>query len=111
MSERPAGINKPLVAVLAVICLATGGTMAIFTPDQPAVVGAFLRVGAVMAALYFALPRPGEQVRLAKFAPMIVVVVVLIALTRRMFLAILPLIIVLAVLGILLRPKPKKRPR
>ena len=111
MSERSEGINKPLVGVLAGVCLVTAGAMAIFAPDQPATLGAFLRVGAVMAALYLALPQPGQQMRLAKFAPMLIVGVLLIAFTKRMALALLPLGIILVVLGILLRPKPKKRPR
>jgi len=111
MSTSSEGINKPLVGILAIVCLATAGILAIVDPEKQAAIAAFLRVGAVMAALWFALPKPGEEVRWARFAPILLVAVVAIVLTRKMILVLLPAVIVAGIVLTLLRPKSKRRPR
>jgi hypothetical protein len=110
MSNSSDLINKPLVGVLALLCLGIALGTWIFSPDQQGVYAAFTRVGAVLAALWMALPKPGEQVRWAKLSPYIVAAAVLMVLTKKLIILAVPLLMVLGFLELMLRPRPKRRP-
>lgn len=108
--SQPEPINKPLVGVIGLVCLCASAVCFIWFPDQTSAQSATLRIGVVMTALFLALPKSGEHVRWERLAPIIVGSVVLIALTKRMILIILPMIIIIGILMTLFRPKTKPRP-
>jgi hypothetical protein len=110
MSASPDRINKPLVGILAGVCLVVALGTWILYPEQQAVYAALLRVGAVMFALWLALPKPGEEVRWAKLSRYIVGAVILMVLTKKMILVAIPLFAAAGVLELMLRPRPKQRP-
>ena len=99
--------RKLILGVLAIACGVTAVVVHFCFPDQQAVLSAAIRIGAVLAALWFALPAPGERVRWARIAPMLAVAVVLIVVTRRMILVLIPGLVVVGILLALLRPKNK----
>lgn len=108
--NTPEPINKPLVGIIGLVCLISAGVCWVFFPDQSSALSACVRVGVVMTALYFALPKPGEQVRWGRLIPVIAGSIVVIALAKKMILVILPMLIILGILLALLRPRAKQRP-
>lgn len=111
MSENSQPIvNKPLVGLIGLTCLLSAGAGYIWWPGQTSLISACSRVGIVMAALYLALPKPGDNVRWERIAPIFVGTVVLIVLSRKMILVLLPLLLVAGVLMVLTRPRDRFRP-
>jgi hypothetical protein len=108
--SKPEPINKPLVGIIGLVCLIASAVCWAYFPEQTSAQSAFLRIGIVMSALFLALPKAGEHVRWERLAPIIVGSVVLIALTKRMILVILPLLLVIGIALTIFRPKPKPRP-
>lgn len=104
-------VNKNSVGIAAIACLATAGGFLLFAPEREGALAAFWRVGLVMSALWLALPRKGEKFAWSSALPMIIGAVVLIGVGKngKVLIALLPLVIVAVVLGLLIRPKPKRR--
>lgn len=103
-------VNKPLVGVIGVTCLLVSAICFFWFPEQSATQSATLRIGVVMVALFFALPKSGDHVRWERLAPIIVASVVIIGLAKKMTLVILPMLVIIGILLTLFRPKPKPRP-
>ena len=103
-------INKPLVGIIGATCLVASAVCFLWFPEQSAAQSATLRIGIVMLALFFALPKSGEHVRWERLAPIIVVSVLIIGLAKKMTLVILPMLVVIGILLTLFRPKSKPRP-
>jgi hypothetical protein len=101
--------RKLILGVIAVACFVTAAVVYVFFREQQAVLSGAIRIGAVLGALWFALPAPGERVRWGRIAPMLAVAVVLIVVTRRMILVLVPALVVAGILLALLRPKDKGR--
>jgi hypothetical protein len=109
-SSNPPPVNKLLVGIIGVVCLIASAVFYFYFPDQTSARSACLRIGVVMVALFFALPKPGEHVRWERLVPIFLGSVVLIVLSKRMILVALPLIIVVGILLAFLRPRSKPRP-
>lgn len=109
MAQPPPRLNKPLVGLIAVLCGA-GAIAMLWVPGQAAIQGALSRVGMVMGALWLALPRAGQSVRMERMAGFFVAAVLLIVLSRKLILFILPMALVIGALLMILRPKPTNRP-
>lgn len=69
-----------------------------------------MRVGIVMLALFFVLPKHGENARWDRILPVFVGLVGLIAFSKKMIIVILPMLLVIGVLLTILRPRDKFRP-
>jgi len=115
MSDGKLTVNRPLVGVIAIVCLCAAlGIGLTHSGDESWVLwqSGFTRVGLVMAAFWFALPSPGRQAAWANMSPRtgIAAVMAVVALAVRPKAAI-PVLIVLAIVGLLLRPRPKRRPK
>ncbi len=50
------GLHRPTVGLVALLLLGTAGTLFLLRPEQQMWIGACLRIGLVMAALWLALP-------------------------------------------------------
>jgi len=106
-------VNRNLVGLCAVLCLATAGGIWLSDPDAgptenrwAAILAACVRVGLVMAALWFAMPSRKEFYVSPKVFLISFVALVGIVLRPRVA---IPLLIVLAVLAFFLRPRNKSR--
>jgi len=106
-SETPPVINRPLVAVLAAVCLATAGIVAVVDPERSAVIGAFSRVGLVMGALWLALPAAGGQLGWRIAGPVVVGIAVVAGLVKnaRVLVVVVPILLVIAALMLVFRPR------
>lgn len=102
-----------MVGWCAVACLLTAGGMWCFTdnPEHNAVLSGFSRVGLVLAAVWLALPRPGEKVVWERLVPVVIGTLVFVALAGKAFQRLLPLAIVIVTLLYFLRPRPKRHAR
>lgn len=103
-------INKPLVGAIGLVCLCASAVCFLWFPEQTSAQSATLRIGIVMTALFLALPKSGEHVRWERLAPIIAGSIVLVALTKRMILVILPMLVIIGILLTLFRPRSKPRP-
>lgn len=86
--------------------------MWIFTanPESNLLVSALMRVGIVLSAVWFVLPARGESIAWERALPVLVVVLVLAAFLRRAFFYLVPVLLVIGLAAMYLRPKPKRRP-
>lgn len=99
-------VSRWTIALFSAGCLAGAAFISLQFPERDALEGALIRVGVVLGALAWALPRPGESVRWQGLAPLLIVIVLLMAATRKMILAFIPALVVIAVILKITRPKP-----
>ena len=118
MSDGKITINRTLVGMLAIGCLTAAAAIWIFAQttdgedNREMWRGAFTRVGLLMSAFWLALPTRDREAAWANVTPMtffgILLAIAGIAARPKV---VVPALIVLAVLGAVLRPRPKKRPQ
>lgn len=106
----PPIINKPLVGLIGLVCLLISGICFVFFHEQESLQGSTMRVGIVMTALFLVLPKAGDTARWERLLPVFVGTVLLIAFSRKMIIAILPMLLIIGVLMTFLRPRDKFRP-
>ncbi len=114
MADQQISINRTLVGLIALVCLATG--VAIGFADEFANLwcAAFVRVGLVMGAVWVALPSGDREAAWANVSPLTLVAILLFALVFvRRPLVFLPIIVGVAAIGFFVRPRrrpPRTRP-
>ena len=114
-SSQNVTINRALVGTIAVAMLGGAGVLWPFAGSQNIWIGACLKVGLVMGALWLALPtisRHGSFGQ-ASWATVIGAIALLLVLTGKNanFRIILPMLVVVGGLIAILRPRSKSRPR
>jgi uncharacterized membrane protein YfcA len=111
MDQRNVALNRTLAGILAIGC-GIAGVVLIATRGIDDQFGAgFIRVALVFGALWFAMPSRSREAAWARVSPWMVVGVVLVAvLLVRHLRVLLPVILVLAAAGYVLRPR-KDGPR
>ena len=107
-------INRPLVGILALVCLGAGATIFfIYRGDESSQMwqAGFTRVGLVMVALWLALPSRKRNAAWANvsWTTFIGLILALFAVARFKW-AVIPAVLVIAVVGSVLRPREKRRP-
>ena len=115
MSQGKIAINRTLVGVLALVCLASAVGILMFAPSEDnwnMWQAGFTRVGLVMWAFWIALPSGDREAAWANVTPLTFVGIILavVCIAYRPKVAI-PVLIVLTVIGFLVRPRAKKRPQ
>lgn len=105
-------IKRILVGICALVCLAGAAGMWAFTadPESNLLVSALTRVGVVLCTVWLVLPAKGESIAWERALPVLIVVLVLVAFLRRAFFYLVPVLLVVALAALFLRPKPKRRP-
>jgi hypothetical protein len=104
-------LNKPLVGVLAIVCLASALGVHELAPRQEAIFAALWRVSLMLSALWLALPKSGEPVTLGRAGPVLIAAVLAIVVLgrgARALFTLLPLAIGLGIAAFVLRPKSKR---
>jgi hypothetical protein len=109
-NPQPPIISKPMVGLIAAVCLVISGVCFLFYHEQEALQGSTMRVGIVMTALFLVLPKAGEHARWERMLPVVVGVIAMVAFNRKMIFAILPLLVIIGILMTVLRPRDKYRP-
>ena len=111
MPEAPPkqGVNKILVGAIALGCLAIAAGLWAIDSEQAGLLAAFWRIGLVMSALWLALPKKGEAFAWERAVPLIVGAIIVIAVGRRALPIALPILIVIALAAVFIRPRPKRR--
>ena len=115
MSQGKIAINRTLVGVLALVCLAAAAGIWRFAPSEDnwkLWQGAFTRVGLLMSAFWIALPSGDREAAWANVTPLTFagIILAVAGVAARPKIAV-PVLIVLTVIGFLVRPRPKKRPQ
>lgn len=108
-------VNRTLVGILALVCLGAAVVIGFtFPADETWNLwqGGFTRVGLLLSAFWLALPTRDREAAWANLSPsmFIAVLIVLVALVRFPIRVMLPLLVVLVVIGLIVRPRDKKRP-
>lgn len=116
MGDEKIKVNRTLVAVIALCCLGSAAAIWIAAPSEDnwdMWQAAFTRIGLVMSAFWLALPSGDREAAWASVTPstLIGILLAVIALVRLPLRIVLPLCVVLAIIGLVLRPRPKKRPQ
>ncbi len=111
MTEQQISVNRTLVGLIALACLATGLVIGFVDEFANLWCGAFVRVGLIMAALWIALPSGDREAAWANVSPLSLIGVmafaVMLAGRPRVF---LPLLVVFAVLWLILWPRRRRPP-
>lgn len=111
MTDNRAPVNRPLVGILALVCCGVGAALWFGWPDQDAFAAGFLRAGLVLGAVWLALPTRSRPAAWANLSPTALVAVFLALVLVRQFRVLIPLLIVVCVAAIVLRPRPKRTGR
>lgn len=108
-------VNRPLVGVIACVCALIGAGLWLLAGESAGLwSGTFVRVGTVMAALWFALPRSGTILNPTLSVWQLGAVIgtlVLIVRSRLPLRLLIPGAILLAVTLLILRPRNSSRTR
>lgn len=118
MSTQQIPVHRATVGVIALVCLVVSAGLFAVTyssPDQGGLVflwGALARVGILMGAVWLVLPGQGQVPAWASLSPKTLVVLLLAAVlsTRIRPHILIPAALVVGVLVLVLRPRPKHRP-
>lgn len=118
MTTRTIPVNRTAVGLIALGCLTAAvglfGVVA-WMPDNSSLVflqGGLARIGLLMGAIWLALPSRNQEAAWANLSPRTVIGFLLaMILTMRIQLRFLiPAAVVIGIVLLILRPKPKKRP-
>ncbi|MDA0832113.1 MAG: hypothetical protein O2955_08300 [Planctomycetota bacterium] len=120
-SDGKVEINRPLIAALAVVCLLIGAIWWYLTvgDQMPIWPGVFMRIGMFLGALWVALPTRTRPAAWAKVSPWtfagLFLIILMFARNPRIAITwlrvLVPLLAVVSILTLILRPKPKDRPQ
>lgn len=118
-SKTQIQINRPLVGIIALVCLATGGGMWLRyggREDLQMWIGGFNRAGFLMTAFWIALPSKGRDAAWANvspwtFAGILLGILVAVRYPRTVFLPMLGLLGALAMFNRFFRSKPRTSQR
>jgi len=117
MNDEKITINRSLVGILALLCLGAAIAIWLANPDSQngrLWLAGFVRVGLVMCAFWLALPSRHREAAWANVSPTILIgmvaAILVAALRPKMARVVIPILFLLAVLSVVLRPREKQRP-
>ena len=108
MSKHSIPVNRMVVGVIAIVCLLTalGLWVADQTNDNTVWAGAFMRVGLLLSAFWLALPTRTREAAWVNVSPYTFIGVLLaLFVVARLRFQVVPLIIVIAILWLILKPR------
>lgn len=109
-SPAPLSTKRLPLMILGVGCLLGSGVVFIFWPDREAVQGALMRLGIVVFALGYALPRPGEKFRWGGAIAFVIALGLIVPASKRLIPLAATVIVPLLILTVIFRPKHKHPP-
>lgn len=115
MKSRTIPVNRPLVGILALVCLAAALALTIFSREEELWRSAFMRVGLLLGAFWLALPTRQRPSAWANVSPTTLIVsllaLVMIARMRIPLKLVVPVLVVLVLAILILRPRKRDWPR
>lgn len=107
-------VNRPLVGVIALVCLLTAIVLWQIPDSNDMWVAGFMRAGLMTGAVWLALPTKNRKAAWANVSPVALFggigAIILAAARPKVLLALVPLLIALAIIGKFLRRRPGERP-
>jgi hypothetical protein len=104
-------VSRSMVAAISAACFAAALVLWLWWPDQSFWYGSFVRVGIVMAVFWYALPARGRDAAWARISPWALGGIALaLILLPRMKHMIIPVLIVVVLAALFLRPRKRGRP-
>lgn len=118
MSTQQIPVHRTTVGVIALVCLIASVVLFAVTyssPDSGGLVflwGALARVGILMGAIWLVLPGHGQAAPWASLSPKTLLILLLAAVlsTRIRPQVLIPAALIVGILVVILRPRPKHRP-
>lgn len=112
MTQRSVAVNRTLAGVLSIACIAAGAGLCAARGFEDPLGAGFIRIGVVLGALWCAMPTQSREAAWARVSPWAVAGIVLAAVIFvRHLRVLLPLAIVVAVAGYVLRPRKSRTSR
>jgi len=108
--SRPTGSKRIPMMVSGGILVIASVVVQVWFPERAALQGACLRVGIVVLALGYALPRPGEKFHWSGAIGIAALIGLMIPAAKKLLPVLIPLGVVFLVLLTLFRRKPKDPP-
>lgn len=107
-------VSRPLVGVIAVVCLLTAIVLWQVPDSNDMWVAGFMRAGLMTGAVWLALPTKNRKAAWANVSPLALfggIGGIIVAAARpKVLLALVPMLIALAIIGKFLRRRPGERP-
>jgi hypothetical protein len=102
-------VNRALVGILGIACLVGGVSAVLFDSYENPWGGALIRVGTVLAVLWFALPTPTRPAAWTGISPWVTVSIVAIGIfAARRPLLFFPLAGIVMLIVLIARPRPRR---
>ena len=111
MADQQITVSRPLVGVIALTCFVSAAAIALFDSWQDNMwCAAFVRVGLLMGAFWLALPSRSREAAWANVSPYTIVGALVAVFVVARWRSALPIVIAVVVIGLMLRPKNRRRP-
>jgi hypothetical protein len=111
MTDQRVPVNRSLVGLIALACLGAAATIGILDTWQNMWCAAFVRVGLLMGAFWLALPSRHREAAWANVSPYTILAALVAVFVVARWRSALPIVVVIAVLALVLRPRQRRRPR
>jgi hypothetical protein len=111
MTDHRVPVNRTLVGLIALACLGAAATIGIVDTWENLWCAAFVRVGLLMGAFWLALPSRHRQAAWANVSPYTIVAALAAVFVVARWRSALPIVIVVGILAVVLRPRERRRPR
>lgn len=111
MSDQRVPVNRHLVGMIALGCLGAALAIGIVDTWENMWCAAFVRVGVLMGAFWLALPSKHREAAWANLSPYTVVAALVAVFVVARWKSALPIVIVIAVISLMLRPRGRGRPQ
>lgn len=111
MTDHQVPVNRTLVGLIALACLGAALTIGIVDTWENLWCAAFVRVGLLMGAFWLALPSRHREAAWANVSPYTILAALVAVVIVARWRSAVPIVIVIAVLALVLRPRQSRRPR
>jgi len=112
MTQRSVALNRTLAGLLSIGCGVAGLALCVLRGIDDPLGAGFIRMGVVLAALWCAMPTQTREAAWARVSPWVLIGVLLAAvLLIRHLRVLLPIALVVAIVGYVLRPRKKQPTR
>jgi hypothetical protein len=111
MTARQVPVNRTLVGLIALGCLGAALMIGLVDTWQNMWCAAFVRVGLLMGAFWLALPSRNREAAWANLSPYTILAALVAVVVVARWRSALPIVIVVGILALLLRPRERRRPR
>jgi hypothetical protein len=110
MADQRVPVKRHLVGVIAFGCLGSALAIGLFDTWENMWCAAFVRVGVLMGAFWLALPSKHREAAWANVSPYTIIAALVAVFVVARWRAALPIVIGVALVALVLRPRGRRRP-